>query len=740
MATLRTYSATVEQFGALMHLRLNETSGTDAIDSAGTLDGQYQGGVERGATGAIGNGAVRLDGANEQIFIETLSGTLTVSAFGDSLIDGVPAFQPAGQDFSSVLETALQARGLNATVLNQAAAGERSSAGLARVDEVIDANPDVAIVEFGTNDAIGTVAAGTVENNLRGIINQLQGADIEVLLTGAFAFYPDRGNGVGYGDEAGRDAFEEIFANLAAETGATLLRDADGSFQFLGGSREGETITGGVLGDPALQALVNDEPDGLHPNPAGIQQIVPRVVPQTIALGAAAGVVNEPLLLANGSFEIWFSPDTVTGNRTLFSKNADDQGTGGHVAVLIQDGEILAALGDGSTDRMIQSSNLDLQAGQLTHLVFTFGAAGMQLFVDGQAVTVTGNGLGYTGGLDAGLGNFEPLIVGSDAGTAHFQGVIDEFAVYDGALSGGEVASLFGAGQGGLTLLGTAANDDIFGGADDEELRGLGGDDTISGGGGDDLLRGSPGNDNIRGDAGNDQIFGDLGDDALMGGEGNDQMFGRAGIDTMFGGPGNDRLEGNAADDQMWGGPGEDVLVGGTGNDSLAGGDDDDRLFGQLGEDTMFGGAGNDRLEGNQQRDLLWGGPGDDQLLGNWDPDDLRGGPGDDLLVGGFGFDTLVGGGGSDTFRMDSVDQGIDRILDFQAGLGGDVLDMRNLLSFQDGDAIGDFVQLSVSGSDTAVAANPDGAGSNFTAVFNLVGVTGLDVNNLLADGNLQVA
>ena len=154
----------------------------------------------------------------------------------------------------------------------------------------------------------------------------------------------------------------------------------------------------------------------------------------------------------------------------------------------------------------------------------------------------------------------------------------------------------------------------------------------------------------------------------------------------------------------------------------------------------MFGGAGNDRLEGNQQRDLQRGGPGNDQLFGNFGPDDLGGGPGNDLLVGGFGFDTLVGGDGSDRFRIDSVDQGIDRVLDFEAGLGGDVLDMRNLLSFQDGDAIGDFVQLSVSGGNTSVAASPTGAGGDFTPVFNLVGVTGLDVSNLLADGNLQVA
>jgi Ca2+-binding RTX toxin-like protein len=106
-------------------------------------------------------------------------------------------------------------------------------------------------------------------------------------------------------------------------------------------------------------------------------------------------------------------------------------------------------------------------------------------------------------------------------------------------------------------------------------------------------------------------------------------------------------------------------------------------------------------------------------------------------LVGGYGFDTLVGGGGSDTFRIDSLDQGIDRILDFQAGSGGDVLDLRTLLDFGGSGDVGSFVQLSPSGGDTEVRADPDGAGGNFTPVLNLLGVTGLEVGNLVADGNL---
>jgi hypothetical protein len=37
------------------------------------------------------------------------------------------------------------------------------------------------------------------------------------------------------------------------------------------------------------------------------------------------------------------------------------------------------------------------------------------------------------------------------------------------------------------------------------------------------------------------------------------------------------------------------------------------------------------------------------------------------------------------------------------------------------------------------VAVDSDGAGSDFEAVFNLIGVTGLSLTDLVADGNLDV-
>ena len=69
----------------------------------------------------------------------------------------------------------------------------------------------------------------------------------------------------------------------------------------------------------------------------------------------------------------------------------------------------------------------------------------------------------------AGLGNFEQLVIGAGNGAStpgtiddlnqFFDGTIDEFAVYDRALTAGEVQQLFDGGELGTTLVGTASAD-----------------------------------------------------------------------------------------------------------------------------------------------------------------------------------------------------------------------------------------------------------------------------------------
>jgi hypothetical protein len=74
-------------------------------------------------------------------------------------------------------------------------------------------------------------------------------------------------------------------------------------------------------------------------------------------------------------------------------------------------------------------------------------------------------------------------------------------------------------------------------------------------------------------------------------------------------------------------------------------------------------------------------------------------------------------------------------------GAGGDVLDLASILRGFDADAqAADFIRLDQSLGDTRIEVNADGSGSDFTAVADLQGVSGIDLGQLIAAGNLELA
>ena len=67
------------------------------------------------------------------------------------------------------------------------------------------------------------------------------------------------------------------------------------------------------------------------------------------------------------------------------------------------------------------------------------------------------------------------------------------------------------------------------------------------------------------------------------------------------------------------------------------------------------------------------------------------------------------------------------------------MLDLSAVLDFSGGDDANDFVQLNEVSGDTRVDVNPDGAGGDFTTVFNLIDTSVPDLDTLVADGNVQL-
>jgi T1SS-143 domain-containing protein len=134
-------------------------------------------------------------------------------------------------------------------------------------------------------------------------------------------------------------------------------------------------------------------------------------------------------------------------------------------------------------------------------------------------------------------------------------------------------------------------------------------------------------------------------------------------------------------------------------------------INGTTAAETLNGTATPDVISGLDGTDVINGNAGDDRLSGGAGADTLSGGDGDDVVNGGIGADNLTGGLGSDVFQWSLADpaatgtaRSIDTITDFNtaaASSGGDVLDLRDLLTGETTATLVNFLSFSV---DTASA------------------------------------
>lgn len=174
-----------------------------------------------------------------------------ILAFGDSLTQGYGV--PPGKEFPARLEKALNARGLDVTVINAGVSGETSAGGLARVDWLLGdgkSGPDAAMVELGANDGLRGLPVAEMEKNLDAILARFKARNIPVLFAGMKA---PRNFGARYAAD-----YDQVFPKLAQKYDVLF-------YPF---------FLEGVALDRALV-----QPDGLHPNPAGVDAIVKGIQP-----------------------------------------------------------------------------------------------------------------------------------------------------------------------------------------------------------------------------------------------------------------------------------------------------------------------------------------------------------------------------------------------------------------------------------------------------------------------------
>jgi acyl-CoA thioesterase-1 len=172
-----------------------------------------------------------------------------IVVLGDSLSAGFGL--PVEAAFPSKLAAALKAKGIAATAANAGVSGDTASGGLGRIDWSVPAGTDAVIVELGANDALRGIDPKLTKSALDGILSKLDARHIAVLLAGMKA---PRNMGADYAR-----AFDAIYPALASTHRVVF-------YPF---------FLEGVATDPKL-----NQADGMHPNAAGVDVIVTRIMPQ----------------------------------------------------------------------------------------------------------------------------------------------------------------------------------------------------------------------------------------------------------------------------------------------------------------------------------------------------------------------------------------------------------------------------------------------------------------------------
>jgi acyl-CoA thioesterase-1 len=185
----------------------------------------------------------------------------TVVALGDSLTAGYGVSR--GEAFVPRLEAWLRARGADVEVQNAGVSGDTTAGGLSRADWALGEDADAVIVALGGNDFLRGTDPAVSRENLRGILEKAKARDLPVLLVGI-----DASGQYGPDFEA---AFDGMYPALAQEFGTLLETD-----WFEGLREEGVSVS-----ETRSRYL---QPDGIHPNAAGVERIVERLGPRVLEL------------------------------------------------------------------------------------------------------------------------------------------------------------------------------------------------------------------------------------------------------------------------------------------------------------------------------------------------------------------------------------------------------------------------------------------------------------------------
>lgn len=172
----------------------------------------------------------------------------TIIFFGDSITAGYGI--QIEQSFPSLIQQKIDERDLNYEVVNAGLSGETSAGGLGRIDWVLQAKPEVFILELGGNDGLRGLSLEETEKNLKAMIEKVRAVNAEAKIFLAGMQIPPN-LGQDYTSE-----FKALYPKVAEEMNVELI----------------PFLLEGVGGDPKLNLS-----DGIHPNAKGHQLVAETV-------------------------------------------------------------------------------------------------------------------------------------------------------------------------------------------------------------------------------------------------------------------------------------------------------------------------------------------------------------------------------------------------------------------------------------------------------------------------------
>ena len=179
------------------------------------------------------------------------AGPIRLLALGDSLTAGYGL--PRGEGFVPKLQAALASRGRAVRVLDGGVSGDTMAGGASRLDWAMADRPQAAIVALGGNDGLRGLPPARMAEGLESILSRLEARRVPTLLVGMLA-PPNLNTNYNH-------TFEAVFTEAANRRPGLMF------YPF---------FLEGVAGDRAL-----NQPDGIHPNARGVEEVIRRLLPVT---------------------------------------------------------------------------------------------------------------------------------------------------------------------------------------------------------------------------------------------------------------------------------------------------------------------------------------------------------------------------------------------------------------------------------------------------------------------------